>query len=317
MTRRRRYLLGALAALAVSAAHAQDWPARPVKIVAPFPPGGSADTLARIVAEKLAGRLGQNFIVENRAGAGGLIGSEFVAKASPDGYTLVVSGVASHVIAPAMTAAPFDPLKSFTHVALFGGPPTVLVVNPGVPARDLKEFIALSKSRTEGLSFGSPGQGTHGHLIVEMLRTISGANLSHVPYKGAALAIADLIGGHIPAASTTLTTAATQIKAGKARPLAVSSAQRLPDFAGVPTYVESGFPDIVAITWFSLSGPAGLPQPIVSRLNSEVRAILHQPDVRERLAPDGFEPNDLDAAAFTEFVRTEIDRWGPLAKALK
>jgi len=309
---------GVLAAASVApGAVAQEWPARPVKIVAPFPPGGSADTLGRLVAEKLASRLNQSFIVENRPGAGGLIGSELVARAPPDGYTLVVSGVASHVIAPAMSPASFDPLKSFTHIALFGGPPTVLVVHPSLPARDLKEFIALSKSRTEGLSFGSPGQGTHGHLIVEMLRTMSGANLTHVPYKGAALAIADLIGGHIPATSTTLTTAATQIKAGKARPLAVSSAKRLPDFAGVPTYVESGYPDIVAITWFSLSGPAGLPQPIVARLNSEVRAILQSPEVRERFAPEGFEPNDLDAAEFADFVRREIDRWAPLAKALK
>jgi tripartite-type tricarboxylate transporter receptor subunit TctC len=288
-----------------------------VKIIAPFPPGGSADTLGRLVAEKLGARLGQSFVVENRAGAGGLIGSDVVAKSAPDGYTLVVSGIASHVIAPAMTAAPFDPLKSFTHVALFGGPPTVLAVQPSLPARDLKEFVALSKSRSEGLSFGSPGQGTHGHLIVEMLRVMSGANLTHVPYKGAALAVADLVGGHIQATSTTLSTAAGQLKAGKARALAVSSAKRLPDFAGVPTYVESGYPDIVAITWFALSGPAGLPPPIVARLNSEVRAIMHLSDVRERLAPEGIEPNDLDAAAFTQFVGEEIERWGPLAKALK
>ncbi len=309
---------GVLAAAAVApGALAQDWPARPVKIVAPFPPGGSADTLGRLVADKLTTRLNQNFIVENRPGAGGVIGSELVAKAPPDGYTLVVSGIASHVIAPAMTPVPFDPLKSFTHIALFGGPPTVLIVHPSLPARDLKEFIALSKSRPEGLSFGSPGQGTHGHLIVEMLRTMSGANLTHVPYKGAALAIADLIGGHIPATSTTLTTAATQIKAGKARPLAVSSAKPLPDFAGVPTYVESGYPDIVGITWFALSGPAGLPQPIVARLNSEVRVILQSPEVRERFAPEGFEANELDAAGFTDFVRVEIARWTPLAKAMK
>jgi len=315
--RRRGILLGALAALAVAAAPAQEWPARPVRIIAPFPPGGSADTLARITAERLGTRLGQSFVVENRPGAGGLIGSEFVAKAAPDGYTFVVSGVASHAIAPAMTAVPFDPLKSFTHVVLFGGPPTVLIVSPALPAHDLAEFIALSKSRPGGLSFGSPGQGTHGHLLIEMLKTISGANLSHVPYKGAALAISDLLGGHIPAASTTLTTAATQIKAGKARALAVSSAKRLPEFGAVPTYAESGFPDIVAITWFSLSGPAGLPPPVVARLNSEVRAIMQLPEVRERFAPEGFEPNDLDAAAFTNFVREEIERWGPLARALK
>jgi tripartite-type tricarboxylate transporter receptor subunit TctC len=309
---------GVLAAASVApGAVAQDWPARPVRIVAPFAPGGSADTLGRLVAEKLSVRLGQNFVVENRPGAGGTIGSEVVAKAPPDGYTLVVSGIASHVIAPAMNPAPFDPLKSFTHIVLFGGPPVVLVVHPGLEARNLDEFIGLSKSRAGGLSFGSPGQGTQGHLTAELLKAQSGANLTHVPYKGAALAMSDLMGGHIPAVSSTLTTAATQIKAGKARALALSSARRLPDFPDVPTFAEAGYPELLATVWFSLSGPAGLPRAIVSKLNAEVRDILKLPDVRGRLQSDGVEPNDLDAAAFTAFVRAEIERWTPLAKAMK
>jgi tripartite-type tricarboxylate transporter receptor subunit TctC len=306
-----------VAAAVAPGALAQEWPARPVRIVAPFAPGGSADTLGRLVAEKLAARLGQSFVVENRPGAGGLIGSELVAKAPPDGYTFVVSGIASHVIAPAMTPAPFDPLKSFSHVALFGGPPVVLVVNPGLEARNLDEFIGLSKSRPGGLSFGSPGQGTQGHLTAELLKAQSGANLTHVPYKGAALAMSDLMGDHIPAVSSTLTTAATQIKAGKARALALSSSRRLPDFPDVPTFAESGYPELVATVWFSLSGPAGLPPAVVSKLNAEVREILKLPDVRRRLESDGVEPNELDAAAFTEFVRAEIARWTPLAKAVK
>jgi len=314
----RRLAAGLAAVALATGAHAQDvWPARPVKIVAPFAPGGSSDTLARIVAEKLTTRLGQNFVVENRAGASGIIGADFVAKAAPDGYTLVVSGVASHVIAPAMQSVPYDPMASFTHIALFGGPPVVLVVTPGLEARDLKEFIALSKARAGGLTFGSPGQGTQAHLTAEMLKILTGANLTHVPYKGAALAIVDLMGGHIPAASTTLSTAATQIKAGKARALALSSPKRLHEFADVPTFVESGYPDLVSIAWFSLSGPADVPQAIVAKLNAEVRAILQLPDVRERLQPEGIEPNDLDAAAFTEFVRAEIARWTPLARAMK
>ncbi len=312
-----RTVAAALLAVAASAALAQDWPARPVKIVAPFAPGGSADTFGRLVAERLATRLNQSFVVENRPGAGGLIGSEVVAKAPPDGYSLVVSGVASHVIAPAMSPAPFDPLKSFTHIALFGGPPVVLVVHPALEARTLDEFVALSKARAGGLSFGSPGRGTQGHLTAELLKAQSGANLVHIPYKGAALAVSDLMGGHIPAVSSTLTTAATQIKAGKARALALSSARRLPDFADVPTFAESGYPELVATVWFSLSGPAGLPQPIVARLNAEVRDILKLPEVRSRLQTDGIEPNDLDAAAFTEFVRAEIARWAPLAQAMK
>ena len=175
-----------------------------------------------------------------------MLGSELVAKAAPDGYTFVVSGIGSHVIAPAISPAPFDPMTSFTHIALFGGPPAVLVVHPGLEARNLKEFVALSKSRAGGLSFGSPGQGTHGHLIGEMFKAQSGAGLTHVPYKGAAPAIVDLIAGHIPATSTTLTTAATQIKAGKARALAVTASTRLPEFPDVPTFVETGYPELVA-----------------------------------------------------------------------
>jgi tripartite-type tricarboxylate transporter receptor subunit TctC len=314
----RRLAAAALAAaLAAPGALAQEWPARPVRIVAPFAPGGSADTLGRLVAERLTARLGQNFVVENRPGAGGLIGSEAVAKAPPDGYTLVVSGIASHVIAPAMSPAPFDPLKSFTHIALFGGPPVVLVVQPGLEARNLDEFVGLSRVRPGGLSYGSPGRGTQGHLTAELLRAQSGANLVHIPYKGAALAVSDLMGGHINAVSSTLTTAAGQIKAGKARALALSSQRRLPGFPDVPTFVESGYPELVATVWFSLSGPAGLPPAVVTKLNAEVREILGLPDVRRRLQADGVEPNDLDAAAFTAFVGAEIGRWTPLAKAMQ
>jgi tripartite-type tricarboxylate transporter receptor subunit TctC len=306
-----------VAATLAPGAQAQDWPARAVRIVAPFAPGGSADTLGRLVAEKLTARLGQNFVVENRPGAGGVIGSEAVAKAPPDGYTLVVSGIASHVIAPAMNPAPFDPLKSFTHIALFGGPPVVLVVNPALEARNVDELVGLSKARPGGLSYGSPGPGTQGHLTAELLKAQSGANLIHVPYKGAALAMSDLLGGHIPAVSSTLTTAAAQIKAGKARALALSSARRLPGFPDVPTFAESGYPELRATVWFSLSGPAGLPPPVVARLNAEVREILRLPEIRARLQGDGIEPNDLDAAAFTAFVRAEIERWSPLARAVK
>lgn len=309
----------ALAILAAAShpAAAQEWPSRPVRIVAPFAPGGSADTLGRIVAEKLSVKLKQNFVVDNRAGAGGVIGSDIVAKSTPDGYTLLVSGIASHVIAPAMGSAPFDPVKDFTHVALFGGPPIVAVVHPGVEAKNLAEFTALSKSLAQGISYGSPGVGTNGHLVAELFRARSGANLTHVPYKGAALAMIELAGGHIPASFNTLSTAATHIRSGRARALALSSARRLPAFADVPTFFESGYRELVATTWFSLSGPAGMPPSVIKRLNAEVRAALRAPDVRERLAAEGIDPGDLDPNAFTQFVRTEIAKWAPIAKAAK
>jgi tripartite-type tricarboxylate transporter receptor subunit TctC len=299
-----------------ASAFAQNWPAKPVRVVVPFAPGGTADTLGRIVANKLSESFGQSFVVENRAGAGGIIGSELVAKSAPDGYMLVVSGVASHAVAPALSAKlPFDPVKDFTHIALFGGPPSVFAIHPSIPAKTLKEFIALAKAQPGALTYGSPGNGTQGHLIAELLKQTAGINIAHVPYKGASGAVTDLIAGHIHAVSTTLTTAGAQIRAGRARALAISSAARLPDYPGVPTFRELGYPQLVASIWFSLSGPAGMPADIVTRLNTEVRRILQLPDVRERLRPDGIEPGMLDAKAFTEFVAAEVKRWGPVVRA--
>lgn len=311
-----RLLTGLLFALLTQAASAQSWPTKPVHIIAPFAPGGSADTLGRIVAQKLTENLKENFLVENRPGAGGVIGSEFVAKAAPDGYTLVVSGVASHAVAPALPrGTPYDPVKDFTHIALFGGPPAVLVVNPSLPAKDLKELVALLKKEPGKYSYGSPGNGTHGQLVAELFKQLAGVSMQHVPYKGASGAIADLIAGHIQIASTTLSTASAQIRAGRARALALSSESRLPDYANVPTYSELGYKDLVATIWFSLSGPAGVPEPIVEKLNAEVRKALDAPDTRQRLRPEGIEPGKLSAPEFTAFVASEVKRWAPIVKA--
>ena len=304
-----------LCGLGAAGVNAQAWPSKPVRIVVPFAPGGTADTLGRLVAQKLTESLKENFIIENRGGAGGVIGSELVAKAEPDGYTLVVSGVASHCIAPALRKISFDPVHDFTHIALFGGPPGVLVVNPSLPAQDLKQFIAYAKKEAGKLAYGSPGNGTQGHLIAEQLKQVAGIQMTHVPYKGASLAVADLIAGHVPVTSTTLTTAATQIKAGKARALAVSSAKRVPDFPDVPTFAELGYPELTAAIWFSLSGPAGMPADIVNRLNAEVRRILKLQDVRDRLRPEGIEPGDLDPQQFTAFLASELKRWTPVVRA--
>ena len=310
-------LVLAILAAPVYSASALDWPARPVRIVAPFAPGGSADTLGRIVAEKLSVKFKQNFVVDNRAGAGGVVGSDLVANSAPDGYTLVVSGIASHAIAPAMSRVPFDPVKSFTHIALFGGPPIIAVVHPGVEAKTLAQFVALSKSTPQGISYGSPGLGTNGHLVAELFRMRSGANLVHVPYKGAALAMVDLAGAHIPSSFNTLSTAAVHVKSGRARALAHSAARRVSAFPDVPTFFESGYKDLIATTWFSLSGPAGVPQSIVKQLNAAVREALAAPELRERLAAEGIEPNDLDASGFTRFVGAEVARWAPIAKATR
>jgi tripartite-type tricarboxylate transporter receptor subunit TctC len=308
--------LGVLGVLATAPAWSQQYPAKPVRLVVPFPPGGTADTLGRIVAAKLTESLGQNFVVENRPGAGGLIGSELASKAAPDGYTLLVSGIASHAIAPALAAKPpFDPLRDFTHIALFGGPPSVFAVHPSLPAKDLKAYVALARARPHELSYGSPGNGTQGHLMAELFRQRAKIDIVHVPYRGAALAVTDAVAGHIHGVSTTVTTASAQIRAGRMRALALSSAERLPDYPGVPTFREVGYRDVVGTVWFSLSAPAGVPAEIVGRLNGEVRRILQLQDVRDRLRGDGIAPNQLDPKAFSDFLAAEVKRWGPVIRA--
>ncbi len=295
---------------------AQSWPSKPVRLIVPFGPGGSADTLGRLTSSKVGEYLGQSFVIENRAGAGGMIGSDQVAKSAPDGYTYVVSGVATHAVAPAMMAkSPFDPVKDFSHVALYGGPPLVFAVSLGVPAKSMMEFIAHAKTKPDAYSYGSPGIGTHGHLFGELLKQINGIEMTHVPYKGAAGAVADLSAGHLPAISSTLTTASAQIKANRVRALAISSTSRLPDYPDVPTFRELGFADLVAVTWFSISGPAGIPAEIVTRLNSEVRRALQSPEVKEKLRPEGIEPGTLSPKEFTDFVAAEYKRWAPVVRA--
>ena len=310
----KRFLV-LLACFAFGTAHA-DWPDHPVKIVAPFAPGGTADTLGRLIAAQLSQRLKQPFVVENKPGAGGAVGSELVSKSDPDGYTFVVSSVASHVIAPNLPrGTAYDPMKDFTHVALLGGPPAVFAVNPDLPAKTLKEFVALAKQQPGKLTYGSPGNGTQGQLVAELFKREAGINLVHVPYKGASRAVQDLLGGQISSISTTLTTASGQIKAGRARALALSSEKRLPDYPDIPTFAEQGYPNIVGTVWFSLSGPAGVPAEIVDKLNAEVRRALQSQEVRERVRHDGILPNDLDAKQFTAFVAEELKRWAPIVKA--
>jgi tripartite-type tricarboxylate transporter receptor subunit TctC len=311
-----RLLCAACVLGAGAAAFAQAYPAKPVRIIAPFAPGGSADTLGRIVAQKLGESLKQSFVIENRAGAGGLIGSELVAKAAPDGYTLVISGVASHVVALALAKPPpFDAMRDFTHIAMIGGPPIAVIVHPGVPARDLKSFAAWARAQGNPIPFGSPGVGTHGQLIAELMGKALGIELIHAPYKGASLAVADLIAGQIKLASITLNTAGPQLRAGKVRALGFTSRQRIEDYPDVPTFIELGYPQLVASTWFSLSGPAKLPDEIAVKLNAEVRKALVLPDVKERFRAEGIETADYDVPAFNHFVADESRRWSGIVRA--
>jgi tripartite-type tricarboxylate transporter receptor subunit TctC len=305
------------ACLPAAAANAQDWPRKPVRIVSPFAAGGSSDTMGRIVAENLSQRMHQQFYVENRGGAGGLIGSALVANAPPDGYTFLISSIGTHVIAPATSANPgYDPIAGFTHVAFVGGPPTVIAVNPALGVRSFAELLALLKRRTEALPYVSPGPGTIGNLIAEYWAERESVKLAHVAYKGSGQAITDLIAGHVQMGSMTWTAALGQMQAKTIIPLAVSSTRRMPEFAEVPTLKELGYPDLAVTTWFGFAAPAGLPAEITLRMNQEIGNALDAPAVKDRLIAEGFELEKMSPQEVTVFVRAGLERWGPLAKRL-
>jgi tripartite-type tricarboxylate transporter receptor subunit TctC len=306
-----------LCSLAAGTAVAQDaaWPQKAVKIVVPYAAGGSSDSLGRLISVGLTESLKQPFVIENKGGAGGMIGSQQVAKSAPDGYNLVISGVASHVIGPTENPKTYDPIKDFTHIAMLGGPPIVLAVNAQLPIPDLKSFMAYAKANP--VSWGSPGKGTHGYLIGEAFEVMSKTPMQHVAYKGGSPAVADTIAGHIPALFTTLSTASAQIQAGKLRALAITSSKRMPEFPNVPTFAELGYPQLVALTWFSLSGPAGMPSGVVDKLNKEVRKIMQSQAAKEMLAKQSMETFDWDSAKFTQYVGEELKQWAPMIKTVK
>jgi tripartite-type tricarboxylate transporter receptor subunit TctC len=305
------------AGLPAAAAHAQDWPRKPVRIVSPFAAGGSSDTMGRIVAENLSQRTGQQFYVENRGGAGGLIGSAAVANSPPDGATFLISSIATHVVAPATSANPgYDPIKSFTHVAFVGGPPTVIAVNPALGVRSLEQLLALLRRRADALPYVSPGPGTIGNLIAEYWAEKESIKLAHVAYKGAGQAITDLVAGHVQMGSMTWTAALGQMQAGTIIPLAVSSTRRMPEFPDVPTLKEQGYPDLAVTTWFGFAAPAGLPQAITLRMNEEIGHALDAAPVKDRLVAEGFELEKMSPDELTAFIRAGLERWGPLARRL-
>lgn len=298
-----------------SAAAAPDWPQKPVRIVVPYAPGGSSDTLGRAIAKHLAEAFKQPVVVENRGGAGGLIGSQMVAKAPPDGYTLVVSGIGSHVIAPA-PGNTFDPLKDFTHIALLGGPPIALVVNATQPWHNVADFVAHAAKPGNIVNYATPGQGTHGHLTAELFRAALKLNLTHISYKGAGPAVTDLLANQVPAAFMTLSSANAHVATGKLRLLAVTAPKRLPEYPDVPTFAELGYPNLTGTTWFALSGPSGLPPAIVEKINGEVRRGLQTPALKAQLAREIMVAIDYDPAGFQRFVVSELDRWGPPARSV-
>jgi tripartite-type tricarboxylate transporter receptor subunit TctC len=304
-------------ALAISGpAQAQSWPSQNIRLVVPFPPGGSTDVLARRLAEGLRERLGQTVIVENRGGAGGTIGSEFVAKSAPDGYTLLMGVTGSHGVAPSLYPnLGYQPLRDFAPISLLVSAPLVLVVNPEVPAKTLQDFIALAKKEPDTLTYGTPGNGTSMHLTGVTFDLQAGTKLIHVPYKGSAGALTDLLSGQIKSMFGDLLVVLPQIRAGKINALAVTSKDRNPLLPDVPTMAEAGLPGFEVLSWQGLFAPAGTPPAVVERLSKEVRAVMESKDVKDFFAAQGFLVGASTPAEFTAFVGSEVKRWGEIVKA--
>ena len=305
-------LLSALGGLLMATpAQAQAWPAKPIRIVVPFPPGGFADIFGRVLAEKFSAAWGQPVTVDNRAGGGGNIGADIVAKSPGDGYTLVMGTVGTHAInATLFSKLPYDPIKDFTPVAFVVEAESLLVTHPSVAARSVRELIALTKTRTD-LSYGSAGAGTTGHLGGELFKTMAKVDITHIPYKGNVPAITDLLGGQTSMVPTVL----AQVKADKLRAIAVLGSARSTALPDVPTVAESGLPGYDVNNWAGLFAGPGTPAPVVAKINAEVQRVMRLPDVQARMTGEGlrFVPTTPDR--FASFVKSEITRWGPVVKA--
>jgi len=303
-----------LALAAVEPAAAAEWPTRPIRIIAPSTPGGAADLFGRMLCDHFSETFHEPCVVENRAGAGGLIGTLAAAQAAPDGHTLTTSSTAYHVIAPVVSGHPgFDPLKDFTHIAYIGGPPNVFVAHPGLGVRTLADLVALGRQGLP-INYVSPGVGTLGHLLAEDFAQKNGIRLQQIMTRGASQGLMDLVAGTVQLGTMTWTSALGQLRAGKLVPIAVTARARLAEFPALATFAEQGYPELTAVSWFALSGPAGIPMDVTQRLNAAVAAMLELPEVKSRLARDAIETRAMSSEEFTAFVAAEIARWGPIAR---
>jgi tripartite-type tricarboxylate transporter receptor subunit TctC len=301
----------ALALVPVATCQAQEWPAKPVRIIVPFSAGGSSDQLARLYALELAATYKQQFIVENRVGSSGAVGSAQVARAEPDGYTFVNAGSGPHLTGPAINPnIGYDPLKDFTHVAVEAADSFVLVAGSALGVKSIADLIRVGRGKP--LSSASPGPGSLGHLLVDRLRRRTGLDIAHVPAQNSG--VNEVLGNHISLTMTTLLTVGEQIKAGKVVPLAVSTVTRHPAYPEIPTFAEQGYPDVRGDTWFWLAGPKNLPATVVDKLNGEMRRINGSVKMREYFERSALSTRDLDATAVAKFVADEFNFWAPLAK---
>ena len=304
-------------AAAQEADRAPSFPARAIKIIVPFPAGGPTDINIRILAQRMGEDWRVPVVIENRPGANTAIGAQAVARAEPDGYTLIVSGMPSHVLAPAMNRnAGFDPVRDFTHIAYLGGPPNVFAVHNSSPVKTFKELLALMRAQKDGMEYVSPSIGSVGNMVAEYVAAREHIRLTHVVYRGGGAAILDLVAGHVKLGSMTLSTMREHIRAGTLRPLAISSAQRVPELPDVPTLVELGYPELVVRTWYGLSGPAGLSPQIVDEINTVVNKSMQLPKVQEQLAGEAIETKAMTPAEFTQFMQDEVNKWVPAVNAM-
>jgi len=315
-------LAGSLLALGIvamaSAAEAQQvYPDRTVKIVVPYPPGGTTDLLARAVAGRLTDSLKQTFIVENRGGASGSIGTEAVARAAPDGYTLLMGTISTHGINPAIGKVPYDPVKDFQPVTDVADTPNVLTVNPDTPFRNLKDVLDAARAKPGSITFGSTSPGGSPHMSGELLKAMTGTDLLHVPYKGGGPMLIDLMGGQIQLGFDNLPSSMPHIKAGKIRPIAVTTTERWPQAPEIPTIAESGVPNYEVSAWFGLLAPAGTPKPIVDQLQKAVAQILKSPEVNAQLLELGAKPVGNTPEQFAAMIETELQKWRKVARSNK
>ena len=309
-----RYALLLIAFFAAGASPAQDYPSRPVRIVVPFAPGGSTDVLARLVGQKLGERSGQPVIVENRAGAGGNIGAEQVARSAPDGYTLLLGGVPHAISANLYSKLRYDLAKDLAAIAEVASFPSAIVLHPSLPAHSVKELIALARVRPGQLIFGSAGNGSPNHLALELFKTMAGVDMVHVPYKGSGQLVGDLLAGQVQLASMGLPVAIPHVQSGKLRAVAVTGAARSSLLPEVPTVSEAGLPGFEVTSWYGVFGPTGLPASIVVKLNSEIGSAVTAADVKERLAALGAEPSVKSPDQFGRYVRQEITKWAKVVR---
>ncbi len=303
-------------ACALTANAQQNYPVRPLRVVVFIPAGGAADFLARVTAQKLGDALGQTVVVDNRPGSGGVIGANVVAKAAPDGYTLLQAGITTHGIGPHVyTSLPYDPLKDFTPVILTGTMPVFMMSNAQVPVKSVSEVIALAKARPGGISFGSPGTGSAPHLVGELFKIVTSLPSQHIPYKGSGGGAPALAAGEVPVFFDAVAGHMAFIKSGRVRALAVTSAARVAAFPDIPTMKEAGFARIDGLVWYGLLAPAGTPKPIIARLNVETNRALASQDAKDRLLAVSIETAGGTPEEFGRFIRAELDKWGPVVKA--